>query len=154
MFYKKSSHEVFYKKSSHEVFYKKNFLKNFPILTGKYLCSSWVAFESSCSLSDQISNFLKKRFQRRCFSVNIAKFLKKLILKKICERLLLLWLCSEYCKAKLFIHEDCKISVKCFSTFAGKHLYRSVLFNSCSMQLKLILIQKEVLALVFYWQLS
>ena len=37
----------------------------------------------------QISNFFKKRFQRRCFLVNIAKFLKKLILKKICERLLL-----------------------------------------------------------------
>ena len=37
----------------------------------------------------QISNFFKKRLQRRCFSVNIAKFLKTLILKKICERLLL-----------------------------------------------------------------
>ena len=35
----------------------------------------------------QISNFFKKRFQCRCFLVNIAKFLKKLILKKICERL-------------------------------------------------------------------
>ena len=98
----------------------------------------------------------KRRFQRRCFSVNIAKFSKKLILKKICERLLLLWLCSEYFKAKLFIHEDCKIGVKCFSTFAGKHLYRSVFFNkySCRMQLKPIFIQKEVPALVFSWQLS
>ena len=53
-------------------------------------------------------------------------------------------------KAKLFIHEDCKIGVKCFSTFAGKHLYRSVFFNkySCRMQLKSIFIQKEVPALV------
>ena len=46
------------------------------------------------SLFDQaaalhISNFLKKRFQRRCFSVIIAKFSKTLILKKICRRLLL-----------------------------------------------------------------
>ena len=34
-------------------------------------------------------NFIKKRFQHGCFSVNIAKFLETLILKKICERLLL-----------------------------------------------------------------
>ena len=32
----------------------------------------------------QVCNSFKKRFQRRCFSANIAKFLKKLILKKIC----------------------------------------------------------------------
>ena len=59
-------------------------------------------------------------------------------------------------KAKLLIHEDCNIGVKCFSTFAGKHPYRSVFFNkySCCMQLKPIFIQKEVLALVFSWQLS
>ena len=59
-------------------------------------------------------------------------------------------------KAKLLIHEDCNIGVKCFSTFAGKHPYRSVFFNKCSccMQLKPIFIQKEVLALVFSWQLS
>ena len=56
---------------------------------------------------------------------------------------------SEYCKA--CIHEDCKIGGKCFSTFAGKHLHRSVLFNkySCTMQLKYIFIQKEVPARVF-----
>ena len=36
-----------------------------------------------------INNIFKQRFQRRCFSVNIAKFLKSLILKKIFERLLL-----------------------------------------------------------------
>ena len=33
-------------------------------------------------------NFVEKRFQHRSFSVNIAKFLKMLILKKICWRLL------------------------------------------------------------------
>ena len=34
-------------------------------------------------------NFIKKRLQHRCFSVNIAKFLRPPILKKICKRLLL-----------------------------------------------------------------
>ena len=35
----------------------------------------------------QICNFIKKRFQHRCFSVNIAKFLNTLTLTKIGERL-------------------------------------------------------------------
>ena len=34
-------------------------------------------------------NFIKKRFQHRSFPVNIAKFLRKPILKNICKRLLL-----------------------------------------------------------------
>ena len=34
-------------------------------------------------------NFIKKRLQQRCFRVNIAKFLRKPILKNICGRLLL-----------------------------------------------------------------
>ena len=34
-------------------------------------------------------NFLKKRLRHRCFPVNIAKFLRTLILMKICEQLLL-----------------------------------------------------------------
>ena len=37
----------------------------------------------------EVCNFIRKRFQQLCFSVNTAKFFKKLILKKICERLLL-----------------------------------------------------------------
>ena len=37
----------------------------------------------------QFCNFIKKRFQHGCFTVNIEKFLKTHILKKICERLLL-----------------------------------------------------------------
>ena len=46
------------------------------------------------SLFDKVAallacNFIKKRLQHRCFAVNIAKFLRTLILKKICERLLL-----------------------------------------------------------------
>ena len=34
-------------------------------------------------------NFIKKKLQHRCFSVNIAEFLRTPILKNICERLLL-----------------------------------------------------------------
>ena len=37
----------------------------------------------------QTCNFFNKRLQRRCFPVNIAKFLKTSILKNICKRLLL-----------------------------------------------------------------
>ena len=36
------------------------------------------------------NNFIKERLQHRCFPVNNAKFLRTLILKSICERLLLL----------------------------------------------------------------
>ena len=58
---------------------------------------------------------------------------------------------SEQCQVKLLIHEGCKIGAKYFSTFTGKHLYRSMLFNkySCSRQLKPVFIQKETPALVF-----
>ena len=35
-------------------------------------------------------HFIKKEGQKRCFSVNIAKYLRKPILKNICERLLLI----------------------------------------------------------------
>ena len=99
----------------------------------------------------EISNFLKKRFQRRCFSVNIAKFLKKLILKKICERLLLNNVKRNYSSLKI---------VK-FVLNVSQHLQEnastgeSFLINiSCRMQLKPIFIQKEVPVLVFSWQLS
>ena len=37
----------------------------------------------------KVCNFIKKRLQHRFFSVNIAKFLRTLTLKNICERLLL-----------------------------------------------------------------
>ena len=53
---------------------KKAVLKNFAIFIGKTL--SW-------------SLFLIKLFQHRCFTVNMAEFLRTAILKNICERLLL-----------------------------------------------------------------
>ena len=37
----------------------------------------------------QACNLIKKRLQHRCFPVKLAKFLRKSILKNICERLLL-----------------------------------------------------------------
>ena len=37
----------------------------------------------------KVCNYIKKRLQHRCFSVNIAKFLRKPISKNICDRLLL-----------------------------------------------------------------
>ena len=73
------------KKQPSQLFYDKAVLKTFLILTGKYLRSN--LFLSSCRSS--VCNFIKKRFQHRCFSMNIAKFLKMVILKKICERFLL-----------------------------------------------------------------
>ena len=68
------------KQQSPEVFYKKAALKNVLIFTGKHLC--W-------SLYLQVCNFIKKRLQHRCFTVNMPKFLKTPILKNICERVLL-----------------------------------------------------------------
>ena len=44
----------------------------------------------------KVSNFIKKRLWHRCFPVNIAKFLRKPILKNICEWLLLQFLIKMY----------------------------------------------------------
>ena len=57
---------------------KKVVPKNFVIFTGKHLCQIF-----------RVCNFIKKRLQRRCFPVNIAKFSRTPVLKSICERLLL-----------------------------------------------------------------
>ena len=40
------------------------------------------------------SKKIKKRLQHRCFPVNIAKFLRALVLKNICEQLLLTPFCN------------------------------------------------------------
>ena len=68
-----------------EVFCKKVFLKISQILQ-----------ESNCvnPIFNEVEgleacNFTKKRLQHRCCPVNIAKFLRTLILKNICKRLLL-----------------------------------------------------------------
>ena len=130
------------KKQPPEVFYKIAVLKNFSILTGKYLCSSLFLIKFAPL---QISNFLKKRFQRRCFSVNIAKFLKKLILKKICERLLLNNVKGNYSSMKIVWSVSQHLQENTFTeaTF--------LINSSCRMQFKPIFIKKEVPTLVFSW---
>ena len=64
------------KKQPQEVFCNKGVLKNFANITGKHRC--W-------------SLFLLQLQQRRCFPVKLMKFLSTLILKNICERLVLPW---------------------------------------------------------------
>ena len=56
-----------------EVFCEKGVFKNIAIFTGKH--RFWILF---------LIIFIKKRHQHRCFPVNIAEFLKTLILKYIC----------------------------------------------------------------------
>ena len=69
------------KKQPREVLYKKAVLKSFSIFSGKYLCSSLFLIKLQALGMQDIHMFW-------WFFVNIAKVLKKLILKKICERLL------------------------------------------------------------------
>ena len=57
-------------------FAKKLFLKIYKIFTGKHVLES-------------VLNFIKKRLQHRCLPVKFTRFLITLILKNICERLLL-----------------------------------------------------------------
>ena len=65
---------LFLFRSSHRKCSMKNVvLKIFPILTGKHLCWS------------QLLINIKRWLQHKCFLVNIARFLKTLILKNICE---------------------------------------------------------------------
>ena len=122
-----------------EVFYKTAVLKNFLNIPRKIPVSKSL-FNQVAGLN--IRDYIKKRFQHMCFSVTIAKFLNMLILKRICERLLLNTVKRNFssiktvkyglCQAKLFIHKDCEIRVKCFSIFTGKHLYQKVLFDKYS----------------------
>ena len=67
--------KVVSQKQPPQVFYKKPVHKNFAIFTEKHLYWSLLS--------------IKKRLQHRCFPVDIAKFLRTLILKIVCERLLL-----------------------------------------------------------------
>ena len=74
-------HGIF--RSSHQTcFIKKAALTNFSIFTGKHMCWSFFLNNLTC-------NFLKKRLQHRCVSVNIPKLLKTPVLKNIYQGLLL-----------------------------------------------------------------
>ena len=66
---------------------KKAALKNFAIFIGKHL--RWNLFLIKVQ-TFRSATLLKKRLQRRCFHVNIAKFLGTVIFKDICKRLLLM----------------------------------------------------------------
>ena len=66
--------------------FRKAVLKHFAIFTGKHLLLESL-FKKVADLKP--CNFIKKKLQHRCFSVNIAEFLRTPILKNICERLLL-----------------------------------------------------------------
>ena len=69
---------VFYfQKQPLEVLFKKSCSKNFRNIHRK------------TTVLESLSNFIKKRLQHRCFSVNFAKFLRTPILKNIWEQLLL-----------------------------------------------------------------
>ena len=58
-------------RSSHlQMFFKIGVLKNFAIFTGKH--RSWSLFLTAL----QVSNFIKKRHQHKCFPVYIVKFLR------------------------------------------------------------------------------
>ena len=59
---------------------EKTSLKNFAIFTGKHLCRSLFLIKLQINF---LINFIKKRLQHRCFSVNIDKFLITPILKNI-----------------------------------------------------------------------
>ena len=84
--------KVCFETQKQPVFYKKAVLKCFAIFTRKYL--SWSLFLTLLKNSITgvflwiLRNFYKK-LRHRCFSVNIAKFLRTSILKNIWERLLL-----------------------------------------------------------------
>ena len=68
--------------SRSQMFSKTGVLKNFAIFTGKNLC--WSLF--LIKFQDWRPTFLfKKRPQRRCFPVNIAKFLRTAFLLKTCS---------------------------------------------------------------------
>ena len=55
-----------------EVFCKKGVLKNFAKFTGKHLCQRLFLIK----FQKPPATLLKKRFWRKCFPVNLAKFLR------------------------------------------------------------------------------
>ena len=132
-------HKTNNKKQPPEVSYKKAVLKSLSIFAGNTCVE--VFFTQNARL--QLQGVIKKKFRHRYFSVNIAKLLKTPILRKSVNDCF--WI------MRLFIHENCKIIVKCFLTFVRKYLYQSVLFNKCkrSLQLKLSLFKKRFLRSYF-----
>ena len=91
---------VIVSKSSHRrCSTKRAHLKNFAIFKGKHLSWSLLLIKFPC-------DFIKKRIQLNCISLNIAKFLRTPTLKKICERVLLRVLRPTSCHYSLSIPSE------------------------------------------------
>ena len=77
--------EILRDRSSHQrCSIKKDVLRNFPKFTGKHLCQV-LLFNKVAGLRP--ATLLKKRLWRRCFPVNILKFLRTLFIYFIPETL-------------------------------------------------------------------
>ena len=101
--------------SRSQMFSKTGVLKNFAIFTGKNLC--WSLF--LIKFQDWRPTFLfKKRLEGRCFSVNIAKFLRAAFSLNTCS-LYLFGFIFYYCKIRPRKHKKLRNrSIKtCFSLF-------------------------------------
>ena len=75
-----------FRSSCSQMFFKLCVIKNFANFTGNYLCWSLIL---EIFIDLHTCNFIKRTLQHRCFSMKSEKFLRALILKNICERLLL-----------------------------------------------------------------
>ena len=113
-------HETNIKKQPPEVLYKKAVPKSLPIFAGNTCAGAFFYWKYKASVLGRYW----KEVPAQVFFCEYYETFKNNYFEKICERLLLNNLKRDYS----FIHENCKIVVKGFSTFAGKHLYQSVLF--------------------------
>ena len=82
MFFDFKGDSNMYRSSHPRCSVKKSVIKNSASFTGNHL--NWSLFSGL-----QACNFIKKRFQHRCFPVNFAKLLRTPTLKNTYERLLL-----------------------------------------------------------------
>ena len=73
VFAKQMTKAVTNRGSRSQMSFKIGALKNFKIFTGKHLC--WSPFFDKVA-GFQARNFIKKRLQRKCFPLNIAKSLR------------------------------------------------------------------------------
>ena len=96
---------------------------------GKHLCWS-LFFNKATDLRPATS--LKKKLQRRCFPVNIAKFLRailknsgRLLLSRIC------WLTETHAATTLWLELVCLKHKLQFSLGSANFLFASCLFESC-----------------------
>ena len=78
----------------------------------------------------QVNKFIEKRLQQRCFPLNISKFLRTSILKKICERVRLNRVL--YVSHKVFIETlYLKSCLNCFNSLIVKRFLLKV-YNKAS----------------------